>query len=90
MTIEISHDETARRFSTRVDGENCVLDYTLDGKRMTITHTLVPAAVGGRGIAGDLMRDALETARAQCWQVVPECSYADTYMRRHTQYADLL
>ena len=90
MAIEIAHDEVAHRIFARVDGEDCVLEYSLDDKRMTITHTLVPAAVGGRGIAADLMRHALQIARARGWQVVPECTYADTFMRRHTQYADLL
>ena len=90
MTIDISHDETTHRISAHVDDEDCVLDYTLDGKRMTITHTSVPAAVGGRGIAASLMGHALETARARGWQVVPQCAYADAFMRRHTQYADLL
>jgi predicted GNAT family acetyltransferase len=57
---------------------------------MTITHTLVPEAIGGRGVAADLTRAALETARANGWKVVPMCSYAVTYLRRHPEYNDLL
>jgi predicted GNAT family acetyltransferase len=33
---------------------------------------------------------ALETARANGWKVVPMCSYAVAYLRRHPEYNDLL
>jgi uncharacterized protein len=79
----IEHDPSAHRFSTTVDGSLAALDYTLSGDVMAITHTHVPEAIGGRGIAADLMRAALKAARAAGWQVVPVCSYAVAYMRRH-------
>lgn len=56
---------------------------------MTITHTGVPAEVGGRGIAGDLVRAALVAAREQAWKVVPACAYAQTWMKRHPEFEDL-
>ena len=40
--IEIDHDVAAHRFTTTVDGERAVLDYTLAADVMTITHTEVP------------------------------------------------
>jgi predicted GNAT family acetyltransferase len=80
---EVKHDISAQRFRAEVDGERAVLDYTLVGDVMTITHTGVPAAVGRRGIAAELMRVALHTARESHWKVVPACSYAAAYMRKH-------
>ena len=71
------------------DGQACELDYRLDGGVMTITHTGVPEAVGGRGIAGAMTRHALEHARANGWKVVPACSYAIAYMQRHPEFDDL-
>ena len=50
---------------------------------MTITHTRVPAAIGRRGIAAELMRAALQAAHESHWKVVPACSYAAAYMRKH-------
>ena len=90
MTLDIRHDPAARRFETLVDGVVCELDYQLDGATMTITHTGVPAAVGGRGIAGALVERAFETARANGWKVVPACSYAAVWAQRHPDYAELL
>lgn len=90
MPFAIQHDRAAGRFETMVDGETCLLDYGLAAGVMTITHTEVPAAVGGRGIAAALVREALTTARAEDWKVVPACSYAAAWMQRHPEFNDLL
>jgi len=79
----IEHDERAHRFTVQVDGVSAELDYALSGNIMTITHTGVPPAIGGRGVAGTLMHAALAAARTAGWQVNPACSYAAAYMRRH-------
>ncbi len=82
MTI-IQHDQAAHRFVADVDGSRAHLDYTLDGRVMTITHTKVPPAIGGRGIAAELTAAALSAASAAGWTVIPACSYAKAYMARH-------
>ncbi len=91
MTRNIEHNSTRRRFQWLEDGQLCVLDYELRDDVMLITHTGVPSPVGGRGIAADLAKAALETAREQGWKVRPLCSYVDAYMRRQRgAYDDLL
>jgi len=89
MFAEINHNPRAHRFETKVDGVPCVLDYTLEDGVMTITHTIVPSAVGGRGIASNLVRTALDTAREEHWKVDPACSYSEIWMTRHPEYQDL-
>ena len=81
--IEINHDSTAHRFTTTVDGQRAVLDYTLAANVMTITHTEVPGPIEGRGIAAELTRKALDAAREHGWRVVPACSYAASYLAKH-------
>jgi uncharacterized protein len=87
-TTIISHDPGSRLFSTEVEGNRAHLDYTLDDGVMTITHTRVPPAIGGRGIAGELMAAALSAARTAGWSVIPACSYAKAYMERHGRGTD--
>ncbi|MGV8942588.1 GNAT family N-acetyltransferase [Thermomonas sp.] len=89
MDTSIQHDPNAHRFNTVVDGVTGHVEYELTGDFMTITHTIVPSEIGGRGIAGALVKAALDHARDQRWKVVPQCSYADTWMRRHPDYEDL-
>jgi len=89
MALDIRHLAAAHRFEVTLDGFVCELDYTLHDRVMTITHTGVPSEVGGRGIAGELVRTALETARREGWKVIPACSYAQAWMQRHPDFADV-
>ena len=90
LTPDVHHDPDARRLHTRVEGHEAELRYSLRGGRIVIDHTGVPDAIGGRGIAGILVRAALDLARARGWRVVPACSYSAAYVQRHPEYADLI
>ncbi|MEO6264281.1 MAG: GNAT family N-acetyltransferase [Luteimonas sp.] len=90
QAIDVRHDPEHQRFAADVDGVEAHLDYQLRADAIRITHTDVPAAISGRGIGGELMRVALDHARAAGLKVTPACSYARTYFDRHPQYADLL
>jgi predicted GNAT family acetyltransferase len=85
MNVAVTHNEARQRFEATVDGQLCVCDYQLRGNVLWMTHTGVPPAVGGRGIAAELVRAALAWAEAHDYRVQPSCSYVDAYMRRHPQ-----
>jgi len=86
MNNAIQHDAKAQRFNTVVDDVTGHVEYELAGDVMTLTHTIVPSAIGGRGIAGALVKAAFDHARSEGWKVVPQCSYADTWMQKHPDY----
>lgn len=90
MSMQISHDPSAGRFSTQVDGHEAELVYRRQDGRLVIDHTGVPEAIGGRGVAGRLVVAALDYARAEGLRVVPLCSYSADYIQRHPEYADLV
>ena len=85
MTVAVTHNEARHRFEAIVDGQLCVADYSLRGDVVWMTHTGVPGAVGGRGIAAELVRVALAWADEKGYTVEPSCSYVDVYMRRHPE-----
>jgi len=62
MTVVVTHNAGRQRFEATVDGQLCVADYQLRGNVMWMMHTGVPSAVGGRGIAAELVRVALAWA----------------------------
>jgi len=88
--IEVRHDPDSHRFVAMVDGCQAVLDYQRGDGVVSLVHTGVPAAIGGRGVAAALVRAALDHARAEGLKVVPACSYVAAYFKRHPQDADLL
>lgn len=90
----VVHNVAASRFETTVEGLLAVADYELrpgaSGARvMAMTHTVVPRALEGRGIAAQLVAAALEHARQQGFKVDPVCSYVAAYMQRKPQTHDL-
>ena len=88
--VEVRHHEAASRFVTEIDGHLAHADYTLDGARMTFTHTFAPPEPPGRGIAEQLIRPALALARTSNLRVIPACSYVAAFIARHPEFADLL
>lgn len=90
MQTAVQHDPAGGLFYAEVDGLRAVLNYHITDGTMSIVHTGVPPAIGGRGIAADLTRTALDFARSSHWKVRPLCSYSAVFLRQHPEYADLV
>ena len=86
---DIRHDAAHHRFVTEVDGHTAYVEYQPGDSAIAITHTIVPEAIGGRGIAGALVRAAALHARNEGLQIDPVCSYADAWMRKHPEFDGL-
>ena len=89
MTLPIRHDPELHRFHASVDGHGAELVYQITGSVMTIMHTGVPAEIGGRGIAAELVKAALDHAQASGWTVIPRCSYSAVFLSKHPEYEHL-
>ena len=91
MAVEKVVDNVARhRFELDVDGQVSFADYHKDGSHLIVTHVEAPPALRGTGVAGRLMEGVLAAARTERLQVIPLCSYAAAYIRRHREHQDLL
>jgi predicted GNAT family acetyltransferase len=88
--LSIVHRPEASRFEALLDGGLGLCVYRRDGPLLLLTHTEVPAALEGRGIAAALVRSTLDWARSEGLRVRPLCSYVAAYMRRHPETQDLL
>ena len=88
--LDIRHDEDRGFFSVVVDGIKGYVQYERDGDTLAATHTVVPQAIGGRGIAAQLVARLFEHARAEGLKVLPRCSYVAAWVRKHPEVADLL
>ncbi|GIK86198.1 MAG: N-acetyltransferase [Burkholderiales bacterium] len=86
---DVRHNPQAQRFEAVIDGDLARADYRMHGGVMRLVHTEVPPRLEGRGIAGALVRAALDHARAHGLRVEPACAYVAGYMRRHPDTHDL-
>ena len=79
------------RFEATLDGQLlAVAQYHRSKKRITFTHTIVAEAAEGKGVAGKLVRFALDQARVEGLAVKPICPFVQSYLRRHPEYQDLV
>lgn len=62
MDYIITHYPDNKRFETQVDGVVAFVQYRLSGDKLDIIHTIVPPAIGGRGIAAALVKYAYDYA----------------------------
>ena len=88
--LPIVHDLAQGRFEAPVDGGLAHVDCRRVGGTLHLTHTEVPPASAGRGIAAALVQAALDYAAGNGLKVMPLCSYARAYMRRHPDTHALL
>lgn len=85
----ITHQPENQRFvQVEADG-TAEVTYTLSANVVTITHTFVPAAWRGRGVAADLLKSLLHWVKSQQLQVASQCSYATTFLARHPEFKPL-
>lgn len=87
--MEVAHNVAEHRFETWIDGKLSKLDYIEDDKNFVITHVGVQPELRGQGVAGKIVQVGLEYAKERSLRVVPMCSYAAAYIRRHPEYAEL-
>ena len=87
---EVTDNESHRRFELEEEGETAFVTYVTEGERITLTHTIVPEEVEGRGVGSRLVRGALDRVRERGLKVVPQCSFVRGYIERHEEYRDLL
>lgn len=84
--MEIIHDVQQHIFTTQVDGYTAYVSYAIRDGQFDIRHTIVPSAIGGRGIAGHLVKAAYDYAIGQHLEPVATCSYAVVWLQRHPEY----
>lgn len=88
--IPITNNAEAQRFEAQLGDERAVAEYHLKNNIIIFTHTEVPEVMEGKGVAGRLIKTALDTSRAEHYEVVPLCPFVAAYIKRHHEYQDLV
>lgn len=91
MEIEIRRVDEASRYELVMDGVVAsYADFRDDGSRLTLPHTVTEPHFRGRGLAGKVVRAALDDARDTGRTVVPSCWFVAQFIDDHDEYQDLL
>ncbi len=88
--IHVEDNPGAHQFEAHVEGHVAFALYRLEGDSIRFVHTVVPEELRGRGIAGQIVVQALADVRARGLKVTPQCPVFRAYMTRHADTHDLL
>ena len=89
MAESFRDNASLHRFELEVDGHVAFVRYTRAPGTITLVHTEVPDALGGRGVGSRLARLVLEAARLEGSRVVPVCPFIAAWMKKHPEFDDL-
>lgn len=64
-------------------------DYAAQGNTRIILHVEADPALRGTGAAGTFMQALAHHARAEGLKLVPRCSYAVAWLKRHNEFNDI-
>lgn len=96
VTITHHVQGTGGRYVAAVEGatEQGYLEWEAGGERngkeiRIAAHTIVPRAIGGRGVAGALVRRLVEDARRSGFLIRADCSYVAKRFAENPEWAAL-
>jgi predicted GNAT family acetyltransferase len=90
VELPVVHNTATKRFEISIDGKVAFSKYLLAGEMIIIEHTEVPVELEGKGVAGRIVRTALDYARAQKPKVMPLCPFTAGFIHKHPEYQDLV
>ena len=88
---EVSDNPQMHRFELAEEGSLAYVTYERKGDGpVVLTHTVVPAAMEGRGVGTRLVRGTLEALKARGLRIVPQCPFVAAFLGRHPEYKPMV
>ncbi len=84
--LKVIHHPEEERFEIALGGDQAVLEYLIEGETIYFLHTGVPLEYESQGIANRLAHAGLDYAREKGYRIVAQCSYVESFLRRHPEY----
>ncbi|MCB8819792.1 GNAT family N-acetyltransferase [Microvirga rosea] len=90
MNGDIRDNVARSRFELEIDGQVVFANYDRRDATLVIRYVEAPPALRGTGAADALMRGIVDIARTEGRTLMPLCSYASVWLRRHREFHDLV
>jgi predicted GNAT family acetyltransferase len=89
--IQVSIHPAEGHFAITVDGKPAGLaEYIEETGHRTFVHTEVDDAFAGQGLAGILVRQALDTTREDGLRIRATCTYVRKFLAEHHDWDDIV
>jgi predicted GNAT family acetyltransferase len=87
----VRQDVRRGRYQIYVDGAvGGLTQYVERGNERIFVHTETEPGFEGKGLASELIRQALEGTRSQGMRIIPVCPFVAAYVSRHHDFDDIV
>ena len=87
--INVVNNADKRRFEVALGNDIAMIEYQRAGNNIIYTHTEVPEAFEGKGIATRMAYAAMEYAKENGFKVQALCPFVDKYVKEHPEYQSI-
>ncbi|WP_374942770.1 GNAT family N-acetyltransferase [Sphingomonas sp.] len=87
---EVRDVASRQRYELATPDGPAIAAYERRGDILVLTHTAVPPAQEGHGVASRLIAAVLADVRARDLRIVPSCPFVAAYLDRHPGERDLV
>lgn len=89
--MQVINNKERFRYEIALDnGEFAYLEYRWKKGDMVLMHTLVPKESRGKGYAAMLVKYVFEDLRNRGLKAIVYCPFVTAYLKKHTEYSDLV
>ncbi len=89
-TQALIHNKDENKYEFHTEGHIAYITYDNQNGVLHITHTIVPDALAGKGLAKKLTIAVMDEIEAQGLKVQAQCSYTIAFMKKNPDYQRLL
>lgn len=89
MSHTLIHNEKENKYEYHIGGHVAYITYEDNNGVLGLTHTIVPDALAGQGLAKKLLIDVLETIKKDGKKAKAECSYIVAFEGKNPDYGDV-
>ncbi|GGC52808.1 N-acetyltransferase [Hoyosella rhizosphaerae] len=91
MATEVKHNTEQTRFEIWVDDEMAgFTEYKPRGEQRAFIHTEIADKFGGKGLAMQVIREALDATREEGLQLLPYCPAVRKFLTKNADYVALV
>ena len=87
--LTVNNNAQENRFEIDLGDGVAILEYMIAGTNIIYSHTEVPVAYEGQGLASKLAHHAMEYAKTNGLKVQALCPYVAGYVQRHPEYKSI-
>lgn len=87
---QVTYNAAQKRYEMPVGDLVVYANVRKDKDTLYIDYVFSPEELRGKGAAGQFMEGLMEIVRAEKMKAVPICGYAASWLRRHSEYQDVV